>query len=1005
MLLKLICASDLIAGGIGDVFKIIGNFFNIIGDFVKVLMNLALALPLALVLTGVMLIAAFAEMVFKKLAGIDVIYMNNIGYGGPDSGQDLVYGFITSQAVQDVFWSIIALSIVLLFIFTIVALIRSEFTLDLKGSAKGPIIGRALKSLANFIIIPVVTLISVIGVNYLTKTVYKLFDTGGDSVVSKCFYVGAYNANRARLSPSFAKTLSEGKDFDGTPLFEGDNNPFSGKQVDEVAYMIDEYFLEGATNVVKFNSEVATKNYFNRALKFAGEGYVNLSLMIFGYPNGDFNPTNIATINYYYDLAEFDFILAIGTALCMAWILLTTCLVLVKRIFELTILFLLSPVMVAIAPLDGGQAEKKWRQEFMKRLLAVIGPIFAFNMYFLLVPLFSTISLFGSDYTISALSSSSIANNGSMLIMGVLLMTSGIAYTFDIFFQLICVITGMSIVKSASALLSNLLGIDDLVKSGGEAGKKAIETGAKAMALASGVGGAAVKGASMAIRGGKAAFNYLKNKGTDGAASARKAKWQLGKAKRDVKKDQTAYDKSENEVSDLEAQARESKTYRDNEDIIADLEKRKAAGTLDEAGEKDLKDAIARRDDIVTAAGGKSLADAREKRDKAKEALDTSKKGLSYRESGISKEDQRKIEMWEEGRADDKFGTQLYGKAALDKKKEAKKFRDQASKVSFRDFYKDEKEKEWGEHSAKTSFAGKSATKIKDKLQDKYGKDSFLGGLGGTLESLFAVDGKFAKRRINDGLAGVFGEGGGGQLWKWVFNPNARAGLFENVPESKTRSANIEAGMTMGGREKYQKDNARKEARKETEKEIRRMLAEESGNRAYLNAVRERDSATDPTTIKKLDAKIEKMELEGGLAAQATFFYDHMNEGGRAEQFKAYQARMKAAADEEGKKQAQAEQNKYGNGGGAGSGSGDKGESGPTPVKFDHANMNELKEKFKEAFMAALQKQGIKVDAAKLQEALNDSSMKELGPALMAVVEALRKLSGDNSGGGTKPGQ
>ena len=164
-----------IFSAIGGFLSTVSQFFTaMLPGFLVALIVAILFVPLYLLFMGIAEVALFGETVFKKLAGIETIYLNGRAYsGGSGNGQDLVYAFITNSAVQNVFFSIVALSFVLLFIFTIVALIKAEFALDLKGSAKSPIIGRALRSLVNFILVPAVSLISVVGVNFLTKTVYE----------------------------------------------------------------------------------------------------------------------------------------------------------------------------------------------------------------------------------------------------------------------------------------------------------------------------------------------------------------------------------------------------------------------------------------------------------------------------------------------------------------------------------------------------------------------------------------------------------------------------------------------------------------------------------------------------------------------------------------------------------------------------------------------------------------------------------------------------------------
>jgi len=981
----------LASSGTVNFFTTIGNFFSVLGEFVTAVVNFLLFFPFILILAGVLLIAFFAEMVFKKLAGIDTIYLGNTAFGGANNGgQDLVYAFITEPAVQDVFWAIVSLSFVLLFVFTIVALIKSEFTLDLKGSAKSPIIARALKSLVNFAVVPVVTLISIIGVNFLTKTVYDLFSTTGDSVVVKCFYVGAYNANRARLDPVFAEQLSSNKDFDGQPVFDG-SSPFSGS-ADQVAYMIDQYFLDGTDLGVSYNDDEGyLKRILNCDFQKLKDGYVSFSNILFQYPkNGECNMLNAKAVNFYYDLSQFDYILAIGSAVCMAWILLTTCLVLVKRVFELTILFLLAPAMTAIAPLDGGQAEKKWRQEFMKRLLAVIGPIFAFNMYFLLVPLFSSISLFGAAGSISP----TVAGGGTML-SNIIMLILGFTVIFDILFQLICVITGMSIVKSASGLLSTLLGIEDLVKSGGEAGKKAVATGMKAALLATGVGGAAVKGAAMALKGGKAALAGLKNAKTAGGKSAKAAKSQLKGAEADVETRQKDADTSASTVMDLEDQARESKAYKDNEARISELTRKKEqnGGVLSAEEDKELTDAMVNRSEIITKQGGDALRKAREKRDSDQEALAIAQKNLGYRQSGVSKEDQQKIENWETGKTAD--GKQMMsGKLVSEAKKKAREFREQASKGGLAEHLKANYDSEFGANAAETSMFGKFATNLNKKAQ-KFKGVPLLGkipDLTNSFKEQFAIDGETAKRRLNDGIAGIFGDSGAGDLWKIWFNKNTRANLYEGVPESKKRTAAIEAGLSWGGKAKYDREDREKKDRDEQERLIRRMLAEQRGLKDYESLIRQRENATNPTEIQKLDAKIEKMEINNGLKDAGKTFYDNISTGGREAQLQAYKDKMateaaKKAAESDYKAKAKATI-------GSDAYMAESHAKIAQKTKTDAEEKSQLAKALADALGSKLSKTSLKIDPSALKTMFDGMNFGEMAQAINALAEAVEKLEG-----------
>lgn len=980
----------LASSGTVNFFTTIGNFFSVLGEFATAVINFLLFFPFILILAGVLLIAFFAEMVFKKLAGIDTIYLGNTAFGGANNGgQDLVYAFITEPAVQDVFWAIVSLSFVLLFVFTIVALIKSEFTLDLKGSAKSPIIARALKSLVNFAVVPVVTLISVIGVNFLTKTVYDLFSTTGDSVVVKCFYVGAYNANRARLDPVFAEQLSSNHDFDGNDIFNG-ASPFAGSgSADQVAYMIDQYFLDGTDLGITYNnSESYLKRILNCDLKELKDGYVSFSNILFGYPkNGECNMLNAKAVNFYYDLSQFDYILAIGSAVCMTWILLTTCLVLVKRVFELTILFLLAPAMTAIAPLDGGQAEKKWRQEFMKRLLAVIGPIFAFNMYFLLVPLFSSISLFGAAGSISP----TVAGGGTML-SNIIMLILGFTVIFDILFQLICVITGMSIVKSASGLLSSLLGIEDLVKSGGEAGKKAVATGAKAALLATGAGGVAMKGAAMALKvGGRIAGKAAKGAGKLASKAGQGGKkllnkvttrdgQQLGDAISD--KVHGAADWVSDKVDTVKEWGAGVK------DSVTGFGKKAAKGTKKFLGKtgiiaEDVSSDLTRIDS--------EQEDRKARLDIAKDELDA----LEEKGKGIDDVEARKAhnKKVEELRESIKQQEEEYAKGQKERT---------MVEAKGKGIY----QSEFGKDAGVTSMFARFADSVNSKaaIFKNIPLLNKIPELTNSWKEQFAIDGETAKRRLNDGIAGIFGDSGAGDLYKMWFNKNARAGLYEGVPESKKRTAGIEAGLSWGGKAKYDREEQEKKDRDQLERLIKRMLAEGRGNKEYENLIKQRENAAtdNPTEIKKLDAKIEKMEVETGLAADARAFYDKAAGGdagakAKIEEYKkklekeaamdAYgrEVKQKQAA-EEGKQAWIEQQDKAGN-------------AAASKMKMDAESQRELANKMGEAVKKAMSgsKLGLDENAyAKLQQSLQSAfegmSFGEMAQAMTALVEAIEKL-------------
>ena len=952
--------------------------------------------PIYFIFMGVCWLISFSENVFKAVAGIDKIYLNGTALGGGSGdGKDLVYAFITDASVQNVFWSILALSLLLLFIFTIVAMIKSEFTIDLKGSAKGPIIGRALKSLVNFLVVPVTTLISIIGVNYLSKTIYDLFAVGNNSFVSKCFYVGGYNANRVRRDEDFIKLIND-SDF-------VENNPF-GSSAQSAANAIDDSF----TDFKMWNFKAKKVPAFgdgNKAELEDEKGYTDWHTLILGAPqtasNKTFSIWNLRQVNYFYNLVYFDYILAVGSAIVLAWTLLSVCLVLVKRVFELAILFLLAPPMIAIAPLDGGQAEKKWRGEFMKRLLSVLGTVFSYNMYFLFVPLFENISLFSGVKMSFDATAGAVAGGVAMLGSYQIAITDFL-FVFDIFFQLICVIVGAGIIKSASALISTLLGVEDLVKSGGEAAKKAVDIGKKAALGATAIGGVAIKGGAALLKGA-------------GGMAKRMGNSKLGQGAKNLLKKGGDWVGKKTGISTLAKNISNSKFA----DGVRKFGAKKKDQLISLGGKvKGFGQKVAGATKKGLAAAGLIPEDVSAEMD----ALDAEQYGVKdkdgkYISRGLDGEYADADRDWEAAdREWREAKTEEEKKAALEKRDEAEIRRNKVSeKIDNLNSRRADARKrgssiwstafssEFGEDAQTDSFGAKlTGSKAYKKI---FGNSLF----GKSMAEWLNPEGQYAKRRLNDALSGLFGDGGGGDLWKIWFNKNARAALYEGVPESKTRSAKIDAANSWGGKKKYDEDEKKKELKEAELKDVRNYLARlEGGSFAakYESLSQQLLSEKNPLVVDKLKAQIKTMEDDRGLTKRAKEFYDTMKSNpDNAEGYRQYKKAMEEharekerldgeAAEEKNYQRQQALAEKYGPtviGGGGG------GDQEVKTVSSETSNKNlaaEIAAALKKNPLRSTVENAVKLNAEAFQPIV--SGFSSLKSSLDALAASLKKLTGDD---------
>ncbi len=106
--------------------------------------------------------------------------------------------------------------------------------------------------------------------------------------------------------------------------------------------------------------------------------------------------TSVYTINVdnFFNVRKFNLlILVMGS-----WLLLKVCLTvvfaLIKRIYDLFLLFIFYPAACAPMPIDNGEGYKKWTTKFVGRLFATYGLILGINFVLMVVPIAETIEFF-----------------------------------------------------------------------------------------------------------------------------------------------------------------------------------------------------------------------------------------------------------------------------------------------------------------------------------------------------------------------------------------------------------------------------------------------------------------------------------------------------------------------------------------------------------------------------------------------------------------------------------
>lgn len=499
-----------IAGSIGDAIKnwFQGWFGALLSFIPKIFYQL---------LTPVFAVLDALQWIMRKVAGLDTIYMFN---GAENVDGDIVIQFInmiftgSSPVLSNIFWSMIILGVLMLILTTMIAVVRSEYTAtDAKSASKGKIIGNSLKALASFAIVPIVCFFGIFLCNVILQALDKVSNastsvtsadinasyfkserttTGDETYYNYTFFgytvpttttpisglvfkAAAYNANRARINDKFYKTMLDNEKVSANGAFT-QNKGTDANSASQNCWLMDEAFancfqLKSKTYIDR--EPFKTEHMFPITLN-AGVTIIEQSLIQSGYTYFDKN--NTALVWYYYDLWSFDFIIAIGALIIILVLLLYLVFGLIKRIFELVILFLVAAPIASIMPLDGGNALKKWREKFVSKTIGVYGPIIGLNLFFVILTLLQTLQLTGIPI-------------------------------IDKIVNLLFVIAGLAMVKDFTKMLSELIGGEDTMGSGADKAKDIGATAAKiGKTAAAFAGGSAMvmKAGSLGVKGAKA---------------------------------------------------------------------------------------------------------------------------------------------------------------------------------------------------------------------------------------------------------------------------------------------------------------------------------------------------------------------------------------------------------------------------------------------------------------------------------------------------------------------
>lgn len=113
---------------------------------------------------------------------------------------------------------------------------------------------------------------------------------------------------------------------------------------------------------------------------------------------GELNYNNLSHVKGYYDITNIAYVIGILGGLVMLIMFALSGITFIQRIFDIILLYIISPVSISTIPLDEGNRFRVWKDMLIAKILGAYGIILVMNLFFLIMPQISDMQFFESDF-------------------------------------------------------------------------------------------------------------------------------------------------------------------------------------------------------------------------------------------------------------------------------------------------------------------------------------------------------------------------------------------------------------------------------------------------------------------------------------------------------------------------------------------------------------------------------------------------------------------------------
>lgn len=283
------------------------------------------------VFSGILKLIDYMEIAFDVFIGVrdDISFTS----GGKTTTGTLLEVLFQQETINKIFWILTAAGLAIAMLFTIYMTAKSAFDLDFDNRRPvSKVLASMMKTFVQFFTVPFFVIFIIKLSSIILGSITTLLNEGGETTLGRIIFVisslnAAKNANFNADSNAYGIVL-------GTSRNDAVRYPF--------------YSLNAGN----------ARDY--------GE---------------------IGVVGTYFDLAKFDYLIGFIVAIFLFFVLAACLLGFVQRIFEIILLYMISPYFVSTIPLDDGERFGKWRELFIGKTFSGFGSAIGMRLYLMVCPL------------------------------------------------------------------------------------------------------------------------------------------------------------------------------------------------------------------------------------------------------------------------------------------------------------------------------------------------------------------------------------------------------------------------------------------------------------------------------------------------------------------------------------------------------------------------------------------------------------------------------------------